>query len=293
MPQYTVALPPEQGGGYVTVNASDPGAARENAGVGGNATVLAGGHAAHQESGYAVGGYAPGTGPSGTTTSSTGTAPDGSWIEKWLQMIASGNDRAFFESVRQYNLEHGLDVDKFNQAVRQFNENLAISQAGLTGVYQGQPTMQAQEQAYKQQLGAITTAAGLQASPFRQAQVIGQLGGLLGGRGVAGFQAPNVVQGVGTAGGNLRGGMGYLQQLIDDIRDPTANQKAANDILAQIPTPNKLDSTSFLRASPLTQSMVLQGMQEKYGLDPNDALAQIRNTLPQFRAPTTMGAIQR
>jgi hypothetical protein len=34
-------------------------------------------------------------------------------------------------------------------------------------------------------------------------------------------------------------------------------------------------------------------MQEKYGLDPQDALAQIRKTLPQFVAPTTFGTVQR
>ena len=66
-----------------------------------------------------------------------------------------------------------------------------------------------------------------------------------------------------------------------------------NDVLNGIPTPNKLNSNEFLRAAPSTQSMVLQGMQEKYGIDPNDALAQIKNTLPQFQAPTTVGAVKR
>jgi hypothetical protein len=316
MPQYTVALPEERGGGFVTVNASDPGAARENAGVGGNATVLAGGHAAHQETGYAVGGYGPEGPPApsgGGGGGGGGGAPDGSWIERWLQMIASGNDRAFFESVREYNLEHGLDVDKFNEVIRQYNENLAISQAGLTGAYQGQPTfpaltsyanqfgmwgvpqqgqqtLAAQQQAYAQQLGAIQAAAGLQANPFRQAQVIGQLGGLLSGRGVAGFQAPGQAQGQTDFSG-----MGNLQRLIDDIRGgPGAiNSQSVQSVLDAIPTPAKLDSPEFLRASPLTQSLVLQGMQEKYGLNPQDALAQIRNTLPQFAAPTTFGGVRR
>lgn len=50
--EYTVALP---GGGFVTVNASDPAAARENAGVGPDANVQAGGHMASSETGVAVG----------------------------------------------------------------------------------------------------------------------------------------------------------------------------------------------------------------------------------------------
>jgi hypothetical protein len=66
-----------------------------------------------------------------------------------------------------------------------------------------------------------------------------------------------------------------------------------NDVLNAIPTPNKINSNEFLRAAPSTQNMVLSGMQEKYGLDPKDALAQIQNTLPQFKAPTTMGAVKR
>jgi hypothetical protein len=157
----------------------------------------------------------------------------------------------------------------------------------------GQQTLAAQQQAYAQQLGAINAAAALQANPFRQQQVIGQLGGLLGGQGVAGFSAPNTVAGVGTAGGNTRGGMGYLQTLIDDIRDPGSNTAGINSVLDAIPTPNKLNSNEFLRSAPSTQSMVLQGMQEKYGLDPQDALAQIKNTLPQFQAPTTTGTLKR
>jgi hypothetical protein len=308
MPQYTVPL---EGGGAMTVNASDPQAAVQNVQAqggtpsGGTGGVIAGGHM--------MGGPGHPNVPGGGGGGDGGNAPDGSWIERWLQMIASGNDRAFFESVREYNLEHGLDVDKFNEVIRQYNENLAISQAGLTGAYRGQPTfpaltsyanqfgmwgvpqqgqqtLAAQQQAYAQQLGAINAAAGLQANPFRQAQVIGQLGGLLSGRGVAGFQAPGQAQGQTDFSG-----MGNLQRLIDDIRGgPGAiNSQSVQGVLDAIPTPAKLNSVEFSRASPLTQSLVLQGMQEKYGLNPQDALAQIRNTLPQFAAPTTFGGVKR
>jgi len=172
-------------------------------------------------------------------------------------------------------------------------------QAGVAGVNApqvGQATLAAMQQAYSQQLGAVNAAAAMQANPFRQQQVIGQLGGVLnaGGPGVAAFSAPNTVQGVGTQGGNMQGGMGYLQQMIDDIRNPTPNQTSMNQVLGAIPTPNKVNSTEFMRAAPSTQNMVLQGMQEKYGIDPNDALTQIKATLPQFTAPTTMtGAVKR
>ena len=154
-------------------------------------------------------------------------------------------------------------------------------------------TLTAQQQAYNQQLGAITTAAGLQANPFRQQQVLGQLGRVLGGQGVAGFSAPNTVAGVGTAGGTgTNTGMAYMQQMIDDIRNPGANQASVNSVLNGIPTPNKINSADFLRSAPSTQNMILQGMQEKYGLDPADSLNQIKNTLPAFTAPATFGQVK-
>lgn len=335
-----------------------------------------------------VGGASSSGGASGASSGSVTPASSpqlAAGIQGLLSAAASGNKAAIDEAIREFNKTFGLDQDKFNDDIRRFNENLAISQAGLTGQYQGQQTQQAQRQAadigaqtagltgyyspyqpgsfisdpasgavysigpngqvayigdpraipagarvqavpglggpvqtatgfvpaglpggvlgqqtmareqqtYAQQMGMIAQAASLQANPFRQQQAIGQMGNLLGGQGVAGFSAPNTVQGVGTAGGNNQGGLGYLSQMIQDIRDPTPNQTSMNDVLNGIPTPNKLNSNEFLRAAPSTQSMVLQGMQEKYGIDPNDALAQIKNTLPQFQAPTTVGAVKR
>jgi len=253
-----------------------------------------------------------------TTALKTGSGAEqyGSAIDRLYEAIISGNAQRIAEEIRQFNATFGLDTRKFEEDVRQFNQTFGITEAGLTGTYGGQPTLPAltsyatqfgqwgvptagqatlaaQNQAYTQQMGAINAAAALQANPFRQQQVIGQLGGLLGGGSVAGFQAPNIVPGVGTAGGNTRGGMGYLQQLIDDIRDPSANTASMNSILDATPTPNKLNSVDFMRAAPSTQSMVLQAMQEKYGLDPGDAVKQIQNTLPQFQAPSTLGGIRR
>jgi hypothetical protein len=166
-------------------------------------------------------------------------------------------------------------------------------QAGVNMPQAGQTTLAGQQQAYTQQMGAITAAAALQANPFRQAQVIGQAGRVLQGLPTAGFSAPNTVTGVGTAGGNTQGGMGYLQQMIDDIKSPQANATTAQSWLDSTPTPNKIDSASFLRSTPTTQNLILQSMQEKYGLDPTDSLAQIKQTLPQFNAPNTMGTIRR
>jgi hypothetical protein len=278
----------------------------------------------------------PGGAPTNPASSGTPQAPAASsaqlaaGIQSLLGAAASGNKDAINEAIREFNQTFGLDTQKFQDDVRRFNENLQISQAGLTGAYQGAPTQQgllqaqniaaqnagltgyyvtpnglqqgtgqgvmtqaAQQQAYTQQMGAINAAAALQANPFRQAQVIGQAGRVLQGLPTAGFSAPNTVTGVGTAGGNTQGGMGYLSQLIADIQDPTPNQTTAQSWLDATPTPNKLDSVSFLRSSPTTQNLILQAQQEKYGIDPQDSLKQIQATMPQFNAPNTVGTIRR
>jgi hypothetical protein len=364
-------------------------------------------------SGGGAGGGTPG-GVAQTVTQQSGQQL-AAGINSLLGAIASGNKQAFDEQVREFDATFGLNKDQFNQNVSEYNQNLAVTQAGLTGQYNGQQTQQAQlqayneaigaagltgyyqapgtaggagggltqdqyitarsqqlagmgwapaaaaqtalsewnqglaqsgnvaggmpaslipasagaapggigtptlaaqaqwanlygqnaaptagqttlaaqQQAYAQQMGAVNAAAAMQANPFRQAQVIGQAGRILQGMPTAGFQAPTTVAGVGTAGGNTQGGMGYLSQLISDIQDPTANQTTAQSWLDATPTPNKIDSTSFLGASPTTQNLILQSMQEKYGLDPTDSLAQIKNTLPQFNAPNTVGTIRR
>jgi hypothetical protein len=282
------------------------------------------------QSGVGGGSQAPTQGATyntgGTSASTTGGTPQAqvsgdaarlaAAIQNMSNAVASGNREAMQRAMYEFDQTFGLQREQFAEGIRQFNQNFGVTQAGVTGTYNGAPTLPAltsyatqfgqwgvptagqatlaaQQQTYAQQLGLINQAASLQANPFRQQQVIGQMGNLLGGGGVAGFSAPNTVQGVGVAGGNMQGGMGYLRQMIDDIRDPSANAASMNQVLQGIPTPNKLNSVEFLRAAPSTQSMVLQGMQEKYGLDPGDALKQIQNTLPQFTAPTAMGGVRR
>lgn len=326
MPSYTVPITGPNGPGFMTVNASDAGAAAENASQGGNVATggaVEGGHQAHTGAGgTAVAGYPAGYGAGGQIGGGGGGAggTDQSALDQLargqdalLKAIADGNMEAFREAVRQFDVSFGLDQNKFTEAVRQFNEGLGISQAGLTGVYQGQPTLQAQlqaeniaqtranltgqfqgaptlaaqQQAYTQGTGLVGQIAGLQANPFRQQTAMGQLQNLLGGQGVSGFGQIGTVPGAGT------GGLGYMQQMIDDIRSPGANQASMNQVMDAIPTPNKLNSVEFFRSPQSTQNMVLQGMQEKYGISTDDALGQIKNTMPGFQSPSTFGQVKR
>ena len=262
---------------------------------------------------FNTGGVAsPGTVPSPNQVIAPQNDPAARAIQQATQALNSSDLKAFNEQVREWDKIFGFNTEQFQEGVRQYNQNFGITQAGVTGTYQGAPTLQAlnqaanflgtyqgqqtlqaQNQYFNQNLATASLAASLQANPFRQQQVLGQAQRIMAGQPTASFQAPNLVAGVGTAGGNTQGGMGYLQQIVDDIKNPTANQTTADQFLANTPTPNKLDSGSFLRSAPSTQNIVLQAMQEKYGIDPNDALTQIKNTLPQFQAPTIVGQVKR
>jgi len=219
-------------------------------------------------------------------------------ITAWYQqqgLPVPGQPGAPQETLQAQNQYFTQAADLANQFGQYYAPNMP-GVAGVAGTNMpnvGQQTLAAQNQYFTQNLDVAQLAASLQANPFRQQQVLGQAQRILAGQPTAGFQAPNTVQGVGTAGGNQYGGMGYLQQMVDDIKNPTPNQTTADQFIANTPTPNKIDSTSFLRAAPSTQNILLQAMQEKYGIDPKDAMTQIQNTLPQFQAPTFAGTVKR
>lgn len=195
---YTVVLP---GGGSVTVNANSPEAARQNAGVGGDAQVYAGGHQTTQDAGgntvynpnanvgagevgraqNAGGSSSSGSGNGsggGTGTGSVnvnGQQIDGASsgaIDAYLSAIASGNKADADEAIRKFNLTFGLDQQKFQASVDQFAQNFGLAQAGLTGMYNGKETLAAQQQKFSQGLSALSLAQSVQANPFKQAQVL-------------------------------------------------------------------------------------------------------------------------
>lgn len=104
-------------GGPVTPTASQPGGDPQGLGYPGSSTIL------QQQNGGL-----------------------GDALQKLLEAIASGNAQAIQEQIRQFDLNYGLDVRKLDEAVRQYNQGFTITEAGLTGTYQGQPTLAAQQQ---------------------------------------------------------------------------------------------------------------------------------------------------
>jgi hypothetical protein len=275
------------------------------------------------------GGGGGGAAGGGAAAAVPGAADLGATIQSIINALATGNKAAFDEAVRQFNATFGLDQQKFAEATRQFNATFGLQQAGVTGrlaptandyavfaqrdptaanlaaanpalldptyqrtlqdargyvFYPGEQVGQATEAARQFNvttgLNAAQLAASLHADPFRQRQVEGQLGRLLQGQGVAGFQSPT-----GSAADTSS-----IDYILNQIRNPTASA-ASDAMLSAIPAPNQVSAPDFFRSSPGTQDLLLSGIKARYGLDEADALAQIRNTLPQFRSPALTGSV--
>jgi hypothetical protein len=146
---FTVQL---QGGGSMVVNASDQAAAEDNVRSSGNTPVV--GSASGQVA------AAPASSNAGSTASTTTGAPSsslGTIANAMTSALASGNKAAFDEAVREYNVSFGLDQQKYQAQVDQYNQSLGVSVAGLTGTYQGQQTLAGQQQG----LTNAATVAGL------------------------------------------------------------------------------------------------------------------------------------
>lgn len=324
---YTVLLP---GGGSMTVNASDPAAAAINAGQDpGSATVYAGGHQTSTSNGTTTytgsgtagadygatqtpqslnpqGGGGSTVNSGGGTTSSSITTPagtltgaSGGGIDAYLQAIASGNVAAANEAIRQFGITSGLDRDKFNQAVSQYNQdhglavslqaaNIAAQQAGLAGMFNGQPTEAARQFNMTQGLAGLSLAASLNANPFRQAEALYGLnqGGysplmqaVAGKAPLPAFQAPSLSAADTRSLGFLanQGGPGSY------------TQDQSQQWLNGLPAPHQIDWNALGRATPSAQNLVVSGLSQKWGLDPNDIRAIGQATLPAFQAPTLSG----
>jgi hypothetical protein len=156
MPQYTVNLPASSGGGQIVVNASDPQSAIENAGSPSGAYVTAGSY---------TGGAGQPTGPTSTTATSTSSGDQGFNSQAATLAAQVANNAA---QMAYYNAKLQLDSDElaFKKAQQAWQNTFdtesrrittELQAAGLTGQYQGAPTLAAQKQAFDQ----AATEAGL------------------------------------------------------------------------------------------------------------------------------------
>ncbi len=293
----------------MTVNASDPAAAAINAGQNpATATVYAGGHQTTTSNGTTT--YTGSSLPAlGKNTGSVGTAPppnaaqtsgaSSGGVDAYLQAIASGNKAAADEAIRQFNVTSGLDASKFAESVRQYNQsfglasdlqaaNIAAQQAGLTGMFNGQPTEAARQFNQTQGLAGLSLAASLNANPFRQAEALYGLSqngtspfmqAVAGNAPLASFQAPSLSAADTRSLGFLanQGGPGSY------------TQDQSQQWLNGLPAPHQIDWNALSRATPTAQNLVVSGLSQKWGLNPEDIKAIGQATLPAFQAPTLSG----
>jgi len=255
-------------------------------------------------------------------------AVDPTGVQAYLQALITGNQAAAAEAARQYNTTFGLDQNKFAESVRQYNQtfglsqqlqaaNIAAQQAGLTGVFQGQPTLAARQQEANiaaqqaaltgmyqgqpteaarqfnltQGLNAIKLAADLQPNAFRQAQALYGLGqggftplmAAAAGTGpaVTAFQAPTLsaadTQSLGWLAGQTGAG--------------SYTQDQAQHWMNTLPTPNQVNWTALNQAGPGATDLVTKGLAAKWGLDEGSIKAIAQQAMPGFQAPTLAGRV--
>ena len=281
--------------------------------------------------------------PSGTTVSDTSTSPSGpsgpsaptdklgSSIDQLLGALQSGNAAAAKEAAREFDATFGLDSKKFDEAVREYNQNFGLQQAGLTGMYNGEPTLALRTLG----LDALKTAADVQADPFREQEVINGLnaGGysnaidaLTGKTNQPAFQAPHgsaadtrslgaladrITGGTSTplasgASGSAGTGTTVTAQGGSGLFNPGSTADGADPVtsslrsfdnqqdqasLAALPDPSKIVGRNFLKEDPTTQQFALSGESAKTGLPMDTVKSIIQAGMPKFDAPTGMADV--
>ncbi len=329
MPQFTVPINGPNGPGFMTVNASSPQEAQNNANQGGNhptGAAMPGGHQAH-------------TGPGGTAVAGSGAGSNayaldgggggagagqgglGSGIQQLLDAIASGNKAAADEAKRQFDTTFGLDVKKFDESVRQYNSNLSLAQAGLTGTYNGEDTLASKQQKFQQTLDAAGLTGiynGQQTLAGRASELAGQLqqatlgagslpkfGGTTGsayGTGVFGMaqqQMQNIPNGggYGVAGGGQ--GRNFSTEGPESIGihvQPNASggqfapgwtgqNSGPSEILGRFRSPTDVVARNYVGAGQNTRNMITSAISRNTGMDQGSIDEQIKSQLPKQGGP--------
>ncbi|RPJ72317.1 MAG: hypothetical protein EHM24_09560 [Acidobacteria bacterium] len=314
MPQYVVEL---QGGGSITVNASDPQAAMENATQGGNTPVGSANLTAPSPNALtsSIDYTAPSAqgGPSAPGNNTTYTN-----LDQYNQEYANA-ERAANTAYLQAKMRNETDDLAFRKAQQAFSESLSranllgmfegqptMASAALTGMWQGSPTLQAQGQYFNQALAYQTQQQKTVQdyltllSSLRGPQDYGQylrvmasspegLRGLVnaaaGNQGrVPGFGVTGVPpQGVTLPGfmAAAGGGTAAPGQAPTGGTSYDEYMKAAQNL----PPPSQIAPQNW-NAMTDSQRKLLLGMYEQTGWNMTDALQQYQASLPKFGSQT-------
>jgi hypothetical protein len=247
-----------------------------------------------------------GGGGGGSTTTDASSAQLGQIANQMQQALASGNKAAFDEAVREYNTSFGLDTQKFQASVDQFNTTQANNVAAITGTYQGAPTLAAQAQSGVMANGQPTLAAQGQNQTAAN-QYLSLIAGLRGPNDP--IQYLRTLQGtpqglkdiVNAAAGRYQlGGTASGEQAAPaTVGGQLANMNATNPmsnpldpLAAALPPASQIDSRAYNAMLP-SQKSALWSIYEYGGpsgaMNPADAQTMYANSLPKYGGPQTGG----
>jgi hypothetical protein len=259
----------------------------------------------------AVGGAAPGGpggGPGGGVQDAYASMAASAAAEQAARqayqawMMRTGDERLAFEKAQQ-EWANTFQQKQFEYSQQRGAEQQALAVAGLTGQYQGAPTLAAQQQAFAQQLAqqqfglaqqaqAAQTGLGvlgLQASlrgPANYAQYLQTLGqtpqglrDLLGG--LAGQY--RIGASAGAAGGTTPASLGTLTQ---DLLAPggQGGQPSWQQYQEQtkgLPAPNQINLQNWGNLTPTGQALALNAY-EAQGWRPEDVAAALKAASPRY-----------
>ena len=214
--------------------------------------------------------------------------------------MATGDEKLAMEKAQQ------VWQNTFNQRQQEFNEG--VTQAGLTGQYQGAPTVTEQQRQWQNAYNAGQLLGSYEGQDTLAKQQLEQQGALSllqlqsqlqGPRSWAKYWQLNQAtpQGLQDALGALAGrynlagsagqgtpGAATLESRVADLTSNAQDQAAGTPVSGSLTAPNQFALRNWSAMSPSQQQGVV-GLYEGAGYDPDDFLKQLANAAPRYSGP--------
>jgi hypothetical protein len=191
------------------------------------------------------------------------------------------HDELAFNQAKEKYLEQ-YQAQVFGEGQRQFNALQTLREAQTSGMYNGAPTEAARQFNQTQALDYLKLLGTLR-GPGDIFQYMKVLGGTPGGmrdlvNAAAGAYA------MPSSGGGAQ--VNYqnpsdISTLLSQMNNPNFGQEGQN---LNLPAPNQINALNFSRMAP-SQRQALLAAYENAGYNPNDIMAIIQNSMPQYQAP--------
>lgn len=205
------------------------------------------------------------------------------------QLLLNQAQQAAYQAYLSARLNLDTDQLAFQKATQAFNNT--VVEAGLTGTYQGKPTLAAQEEQNRTTQGYLQLISGLR-GPADYGQYLRVIGSTPGGlkdlvSSAAGQYQPatGATTGAPTQAATLGSLVGDVGKGATSFADYTAQTQG-------LPAPNQIAPASW-NAYTDTQKKMLLGAYESRGYVPQDVLDLYQQSLPKYGTqPGTVGAIK-